>query len=123
MVHNVGDADVQMQMLEGFHLYLLMVDLRFHRWDDILQVPSPRAERKLHRAFWQYARAMALAGQRKLHAAAAEQQQFESLRQANPAASQFLINNKAADMLAFAAATLDAQLAWARGEQAKSIHE
>ena len=81
-----------------------------------------RAEQKLHRTFWQYARAMALAGQGKLNEAAAEQKQFESLRQAIPAASQFLINNKSSDILAFAAATLDAQLAWARGEQAKSIH-
>jgi Tfp pilus assembly protein PilF len=64
---------------------------------------------------------MALAGQGKLPEAAAEQQQFESLRQAIPAASQFLINNKSSDILAFAAATLDAQLAWARGEQEKSI--
>jgi tetratricopeptide (TPR) repeat protein len=121
MVQNVGDADVQMQMLEGFHLYPLMVDLRFHRWDDILKAPAPRAERKLHRTFWQYARAMALAGQGKLPEAAAEQKQFETLRQAIPAESRFLINNKSSDILAFAAATLDAQLAWARGEQEKSI--
>ena len=99
-----------------------MVDLRFHRWDDILQAPAPRAERQLLRTFWQYARAMALAGQGKLPEAAAERQQFESLRQAIPATSQFLINNKSSDILAFAAATLDAQLAWARGEKAKSIH-
>jgi tetratricopeptide (TPR) repeat protein len=65
---------------------------------------------------------MALVGQGKLPEAAAEQKQFESLRQAIPAASQFLINNKSSDILAFAAATLDAQLAWARGEQEKSIH-
>lgn len=122
MVQNVGEADLQMQMLEGFLLYPLMVDLRFHRWDDILQAPAPRAERQLLRTFWQYARAMALAGQGKLHEAAAERQQFESLRQAIPATSQFLINNKSSDILAFAAATLDAQLAWARGEKAKSIH-
>jgi tetratricopeptide (TPR) repeat protein len=121
MVQNVGDADGQMQMLEGFLLYPLMVDLRFHRWDDILKAPAPRPERQLLRAFWQYARAMALAGQGKLHEAAAEQKQFESLRQAIPPASQFLINNKSSDILAFAAATLDAQLAWARGEPEKSI--
>ena len=121
MLQNVGEADLQMQMLEGFLLYPLMVDLRFHRWDDILQAPAPRVERKLHRSFWQYARAMALAGQGKPHEAAAEQKQFESLRQAIPAASQFLINNKSSDILAFAAATLEAQLAWARGERETSI--
>jgi hypothetical protein len=123
MVQNVGDAAGQMQMLEGFLLYALMVDLRFHRWDAILQTPAPKAEpTTLHHTFWLYARAMALAGQGKLPEAAAAQQQFEALRQAIPAASQFLINNKSSDLLALAAATLDAQLAWARGEQEKSIH-
>ncbi len=123
MVRNVGDADLEMQMLEGFHLYPLMVDLRFHRWSDILTAPAPRPERKLHHAFWQYARAMALAGQGKLNEAAAERKQFESLRKAIPSESQFLINNKSSDLLALAAATLDAQLAWARGEKQASIRE
>jgi tetratricopeptide (TPR) repeat protein len=123
MTRNVGDADLQMQMLEGFLLYPLMVDLRFHRWDEILKALAPRAERKLHRAFWHYARAMALAGQGKLNDAAVEQKQFEALRKAIPAESQYLINNKSADMLALAAATLDARLAWARGEKEKSIQE
>jgi tetratricopeptide (TPR) repeat protein len=123
MVENIGDADLEMQMLEGFLLYPLMVDLRFHRWDEILKTPAPRAERKLLRAFWQFARAMALAGQDKLNEAAAEQKQFELLRTTIPAESQYLINNKSSDILACAAATLDAQLAWARGERAKSIQE
>jgi tetratricopeptide (TPR) repeat protein len=123
MVENVGDADLGMQMLEGFHLYPLMVDLRFHRWDEILQTPEPRAERKLLRAFWQFARAMALAGQGQLNEAAAEQTPFESRQTTMPAEVRYLINNKALDILALAAATFDAQLAWARGEQEQSIQE
>jgi tetratricopeptide (TPR) repeat protein len=123
MVQNVANADSQMQMLEGFHLYPLMIDLRFHRWDDILGTMAPSSERKLHRAFWQYARAMALAGQGKLNEAVAEQKQFESLRKMVPAESRFLVNNKSSDILALAAATLDAQLARARGEKEKSIRE
>ncbi|MGH8610061.1 MAG: tetratricopeptide repeat protein [Gammaproteobacteria bacterium] len=123
MVQNVGDADFEMQMLEGFHLYPLMADLRFHRWSDILTAPAPRPERKLHRAFWQYARAMALAGQSRLNEAAAKRKQFESLRKAISSESQFLINNKSSDLLALAAATLEAQLAWARGEKQASIRE
>jgi tetratricopeptide (TPR) repeat protein len=123
MVENVGDADLGMQMLEGFHLYPLMVDLRFHRWDEIVKTPEPRAERKLLRAFWQFARAMALAGQGKPDEAAAEQTQFEARRTTMPAESRYLLNNKASDVLALAAATLDAQLAWARGEKETSIQE
>jgi tetratricopeptide (TPR) repeat protein len=123
MALNVGDADLQMemQMLEGFHLYPLMVDLRFHRWDEILKAPAPRPERKLHGAFWKYARAMAQAGRGKLKEAAAERKQFEALRNAIAPESQFLLNNKSSDLLALAGATLDAHLAWARGEKKKSI--
>jgi tetratricopeptide (TPR) repeat protein len=121
MAKNVGDADSQMQMLEGFHLYPLMVDLRFHRWNDILNAADPGPERKLHRTFRHYARAMALAGQGKLADAAAERKQFETMRKAVPAESQFLINNKSSDILALAAATLEAQLAWERGEKDQSI--
>ncbi len=121
MVQNVGDADLEMQILEGFLLYPLMVDLRFHRWDEILKTPAPRAERKLLRAFWWFARAMALAGQGKLSEAVAEQKQFESRQRTIPAESRYLINNKASDILALAEVTLDGQLAWARGERATSI--
>ena len=123
MVENVGDADLHMQMLEGFVLYPLMVDLRFHRWDEILKTPEPRVERKLLRAFLQFARTMALVGQGKLNEAAAEQKQFELLRTTMPAELLYVINNKASDILALAAATLDAQLAWARGEKRNSIKQ
>jgi tetratricopeptide (TPR) repeat protein len=123
MSKNVGEADSEMQMLEGFHLYPLMADLRFHRWEAILSAPTPKPERKLHSAFSQYARAMALAAQGKASEATAERKQFESQRKAVPADSQFLINNKSSDILALAAATLDAQLAWARGDKEKSIQE
>jgi tetratricopeptide (TPR) repeat protein len=123
MVENVGDADLEMQMLEAFHLYPLMVDLRFHRWDDILQAPAPKPERKLLGAFREYARAMALAGQGEVKKAAAAQRQFEKTRKAIPAELLYLINNKASDVLALAAATLDGELAWARGEKDKSIRQ
>jgi tetratricopeptide (TPR) repeat protein len=66
---------------------------------------------------------MALAGQGKLQDAVAEQKQFEALRTAIPAESLYLINNKASDLLALAAATLEAQLAWTRGDREKSIQE
>ena len=116
-------ADLEMQVLEGFLLYLLMVDLRFQRWDGVLKTPAPRAERQLLRAFWQFARARALAGQGKLPDAVAAQKQFAALRTTIPVESLYLSNNKSSDILTLAAVTLEAQLAWARGERAKSIQE
>lgn len=121
IVRNVGDADLQMQMLEGFLLYPQMVDLLFHRWDAVLVAPAPKPERKLHAAFHHYARAMAYASGGKVGEAEAERKQFESRRAAIPADSQYLINNKSADFLALAAATLDAQLEWARGRKEKAV--
>jgi Flp pilus assembly protein TadD len=121
MVANVGDGDLEMQMLEGFRLYPLMVDLRFHRWDAILAEPEPSAQRVLSRAFWRYARAMAYAGTGRVREATAEQRRFEQQRSRVAPEGQYLINNKAGPLLALAAATLDAQLAGARGESAAAI--
>jgi tetratricopeptide (TPR) repeat protein len=121
MVDNVGDGDLEMQMLEGFRLYPLMVDLRFHRWDTLLATPEPARSRLLSHAFWRYARAMALAAQGRARDAAAEQRRFERERAAVPPEGQYLINNKAGDLLALAAATLDAQVATARGDDAAAI--
>lgn len=125
MVKNVGDADLEphMQMMEAAHLYPTMVDLRFHRWDEILAVAQPRAERKLARAFHQYARAMALVEKGRMMEAVATRTQFEALRKALPAESLYLINNKGSDVLALAGATLDARLAWARGERSESLRQ
>jgi len=123
MIANVGDADreMQMQMLEGFRLYPMMIDLRFHRWDTLLATPEPERDRAFSHAFWRYARAMALAAQGDVRAAAAEQRRFERERAAVQPELQYLINNKAGDVLALAAATLDAQLAAARGDSAAAI--
>ena len=121
MVGNVGDADLTMQMLEGFRLYPAMIDLRFHRWDALLAAPEPEAKRALSHAFWRYARAMALAGQGRARDAAAEQRRFERERAALAPDNQYLANNKAADLLALSAATLDATLAEARGDSAAAI--
>jgi tetratricopeptide (TPR) repeat protein len=64
---------------------------------------------------------MALAGQGKVRDATAEQRRFERERMALPAESLYVINNKAADVLSLAAATLDAQVAAARGDRPASI--
>lgn len=121
MVQIIGDADQEMQMAEGFLLYPLMVDLRFSQWDHILATQEPAQHRKVLHAFWRYARAMAYAGQGEIRKAAAEQKKFEQARRQVPPDAQYIINNKAVDILNLAAATLEAELAWARGEQEQSI--
>lgn len=123
MVRNVGEGDLQpqMQMLEGFLLYPLMIDLRFGRWDEILRTPEPRPERNVLGAFRHYARAMAHTGRGETAEAQTEARRFEALRDALPEDSLYLINNKASDLLALAAATLDAHRAARRGDHEKAI--
>ncbi|HTM09492.1 MAG TPA: hypothetical protein VL754_13995 [Verrucomicrobiae bacterium] len=123
MTHNVGDADLKMQMLEGFHLYPMMIELRFHRWENILRSPEVSPERKLQQAFRRYARAYAFASLGRLDEAAAERREFETLRKAVPQDSRYMINNHSSDVLGFAGATLDARLAWSRGEKDRAIEE
>ncbi|MEO8467602.1 MAG: hypothetical protein ABI640_19935 [Gammaproteobacteria bacterium] len=121
MVKNIGDGDREMQMLEGFRLYPLMVDLRFHRWDTILKEPAPETARALSHAFWRFSRTMALAGQGKTRDAAAEQKRFERERKAIQPDGMYLLNNKAGDLLTLCAATLEAQIAGARKDNAAAV--
>jgi tetratricopeptide (TPR) repeat protein len=123
MVTNVGASVAEMQMLEGFILYPLMVDLRFHQWNAILAATAPSSDRSLAHAFWRYARAMAFAGQGNVRDASAEQRRFERERRALAPESMYLLNNKSAPLLDLAAATLAAELAAARGDMASSLDE
>jgi tetratricopeptide (TPR) repeat protein len=121
MVTNVGDADRDMQMLEGFRLYPQMIDLRFHKWDAMLAEPAPDTGRAFSHAYWRFSRAMALAGQGKARDAVAEQKRFERERRAIKPDTLYLINNKAADLLTLCAAMLEAQLAGARGDNTAAV--
>jgi tetratricopeptide (TPR) repeat protein len=68
-----------------------------------------------------YARAMAYAGSGRVREASAEQRRFEQARAGVVAESLYLINNKAGDVMTLAAATLDAELARARGDATAAI--
>jgi tetratricopeptide (TPR) repeat protein len=123
MVAMVGDVDLEMQMLEGFKLYPLMVELRFGRWDEILASPEPGEERPFSRAFWHYARGVALAAQGSPDRAREEQRALERLREAVAPEALYLINNTAADILALASATLSAKIAAAGGDADATLRE
>jgi tetratricopeptide (TPR) repeat protein len=123
MVRRVGDADLEMdmQMLENFLLYPTMVDLRFHRWDVVLATEGPLAARLLSHAYWRYARAMALAATGDVRRAEAERRRLERELEAMPEDTMYGLNNRAHVVLALASATLDAQLAEARGDGEAAI--
>lgn len=121
MVEMVGEADLEMQMLEGFKLYPAMVDLRFHRWDELLAADEPSDDRPFSHAFWRYGRAMALAGKGDVRGADAERRRLERERGDLPDETLYLLNNSASDLLALASATLDASIAEAEGDHGKAV--
>ena len=89
-----ADADAR-----GLPALSAMVDLRFHQWDEILATRS-RSQGARSRTRSGVTRARWRLGQGKVRDAAAEQKRFERERAALPAEAMYLLNNKAADLLA-----------------------
>src|SRR5262249_46190107 len=104
--------------MEAFVLIEPQVLLRFHRWADVLQMPEPPEKRLLSRTFRHFARAMALASQRRQDEAGKEQQEFEALRQKVKAEAPFGFNG-AGPVLGVAASLLRARLAHGEEEAVK----
>jgi len=107
---NVAPAAKEMPMAEPFLGIRYFVLLRFGRWDDMLRAPAPADNAIIVSTLWHYARGVALAGKSDRNGAAAEQAKFEEFRKKVPAETPFG-NNTSANVLALAAATLDARLA------------
>src|SRR5256884_5531898 len=63
-----------MPPLEGFMTIPIAVDVRFHKWDEVLKMPRPDPEMKIITVFWHFARGMALAAKGKVNEAEAEYQ-------------------------------------------------
>jgi tetratricopeptide (TPR) repeat protein len=88
----------------------LFAMLRFARWDDILAAKAPDSRLPASTALWRFARATALAAKGRREEALREKQGFEEAR-AKVTADWLWINNKAADILTVAAASLEARVA------------
>ncbi|MBM3773641.1 MAG: hypothetical protein FJW37_00585 [Acidobacteria bacterium] len=97
-------------MVDAFLPYLLFVQARFARWDDILAAQPPDAKLHASAALHHFGRALALNAKGRREEAAAGQRAFEAARKKLPADWMWL-NNKAADILAIAAEVLAARLA------------
>ncbi len=94
--------------------------LRFQRWDDVLAAPRPDARLLVTTAFWHFARGVARAARSEVAAAQQERAGFATARNAVP--PDALLNlNRAHDVLAVAAAVLDARIAGAGSDRAAAI--
>jgi len=120
LAEHVGPAVKMMPPLEGFMTIPMAVEVRFHKWDEILAMKAPDPELKAAAGFWHFARGMALAGKGKADEAEAE---YKLVAEAEKATSpdvifQMPINNKTKDILKIAENVLGAQVALARKDNA-----
>ncbi len=120
LAEHVRTAVKMMPPLEGFMTIPMAVDVRFHKWDEILATKPPDASMQAAAGFWHFARGMALAGKGKTAEAEAE---YNIVAEAERATSpdvifQMPINNKTKDILKIAENVLGAQVALARKDNA-----
>ncbi|GAA3494784.1 hypothetical protein GCM10019016_018840 [Streptomyces prasinosporus] len=103
--------------LEGFLAMRVHVLIRFGRWDDILALPFPD-DPELHcvtTAMLHYARGVALSATGATDRAEAEREDFRAAVDRVPG-TRTLFNNTCHDVLAVAAAMLDGELAYRKGD-------
>ncbi len=120
---NVGPHVKEMPPLEGFMTVPLAVEIRFHRWDTILQAPQPDAAMQTTTMFWHFAKGMALAGTGKVAAAEAELTLVAEAEKNTPPDAIFAmpVNNKTKDILKIAENVLGAKIALAKKDNATAI--
>ena len=120
---HVGPAVKDMPPLEGFMTIPLAVEIRFHRWNDILAAKAPDPAMKTTTVFYHFARGMALAGTGKIADAEAEYKFVSEAEKATPEDVVFAmpVNNKAKDILKIAENVLGAKIAVAKKDNASAL--
>ncbi|HVO82375.1 MAG TPA: hypothetical protein VMT28_16715 [Terriglobales bacterium] len=120
---HVGAAVKMMPPLEGFMTIPMAVDLRFHKWPEILKMPQPDPEMKTTTVFWHFGRGMALAGTGKVAEAEAEYKIVAEAQRTTPPDIVFNmpIDNKVRDILKIAEDVLGAKIAMAKKDNAGAI--
>jgi tetratricopeptide (TPR) repeat protein len=120
---HVGPYVKDMPMVEGFMTIPMAVDIRFHKWADILKMPQPDPAMQVTTVFWHFARGMALAGTGKVKEAEADYAIIAEAEKITPEDAIFNapFNNKTKDILKIAQDVLGAKIAMAKGDNAGAI--
>jgi hypothetical protein len=120
---HVAPAVKDMPPLEGFMTIPMAVEVRFHRWSDILAAKPPDPPMKVSTVFYHFARGMALAATGKVADAEAEHKLVSEAEQATPEDVVFAmpVNNKAKDILKIAKNVLGAKIALAKNDNEGAI--
>jgi len=120
---NVGPHVKEMPPLEGFMTIPMAVEIRFHRWKEILKIPAPDPAMKTATVFWHFGRGLGLAGTGNVAGAEAEYKIVSEAEAATPpdVIFQMPINNKAKDIMKIAEDVLGAKVAIARKDNNSAI--
>jgi tetratricopeptide (TPR) repeat protein len=123
LVENVGPHVKEMPPLEGFMTIPVAVQIRFHRWNEILKMPQPDATMKTATVFWHFGRGLAMAGTGKISEAEAEYKIVSDAEAATPpdVIFQMPINNKAKDIMKISKDVLGAKIALAKKDNDDAI--
>jgi tetratricopeptide (TPR) repeat protein len=123
LASHVGPHVKAMPPLEGFMTIPMAVNVRFHRWNEILGMPAPAPEMKTATVFYHFARGMALAGTGKASEAEAEYKFVSEAEKNTPEDVVFTmpVNNKAKDILKIAENVLGAKIAMAKRDQGSAV--
>ncbi len=122
---NAGPHVKEMPPLEGFMTVPLAVEVRFHKWNEILKAPQPDPAMHTATVFWHFARGLALAGTGKLDEAEAEHKFVaEAEEKTSPdAIFQMPINNKTKDILKIAENVLGAKISLAKNDMDATVSQ
>jgi tetratricopeptide (TPR) repeat protein len=122
---NVGPHVKEMPPLEGFMTVPLAVEVRFHKWNEILKAPQPDPGMHTATVFWHFARGLALAGTGKLDEAEAEHKIVAEAEEKTPpdAIFQMPINNKTKDILKIAENVLGAKISLAKNDMDATVSQ
>jgi tetratricopeptide (TPR) repeat protein len=119
---HVGPMLHDMPIAEVYAPYPIFVLVRFHRWDEILNLPPPRRSLSMTTAFWHFARGSAFAIKNQVAKAEAERTILETARIQTSADREFsFFFNKAQTFLDLAENVLDARIAAARGDNEGAV--
>jgi tetratricopeptide (TPR) repeat protein len=123
LVDRVSPHVQKMPELQAFLSVQPAALVRFHRWDDILKLPQPRASLKIANAMWHFARGMAFAATGKVADAEAEHRAVLQVLETTPSSEIFGMsnNNKIRDILQIASDVLAAKLAVAKHERNQAV--
>ena len=120
LAEHVAPGVKEMPPLEGFMTVAMAVEVRFHKWDELLAIKAPDPAMQTMTGYWHFARGMALAGRGRIPEAEAEYKIVAEAEQNTSPDVIFAmpINNKTKDILKIAENVLGAQIALARKDNA-----